>query len=212
MKNVNGKIVRRLYLNQVVMAIFGVIVITSASFLMEGNVLVILASLLSIGLYAAVVYDAMWNAGAKDAAKTLRPEDAQLDKIKTPFYIALFASAFNIIGAVAYAVLWLAVYTRSLTEGALVLISDAVHLILNYANGIYSGVASMLFLHPLAGLTGEEIAAIRAIDGAPLITELTAPWFYFLTPIPLFITCIFAYYLGASEMKLSSLFAKFDTE
>ena len=204
MKNVTGKTVRKLYLNQVVMSVFGIIVISSASMFAKGNTFMVLASLLSVGLYLFIIYDAMWNAGAKDAAVRLRAEDANLDKIKTPFYTVLFASLFNIAGAVVYALLWLIIYVRDLTEGAIVLTGDAVHLIINFANGMYQGFAAMLFPHPheILGLTNEQITEYVAIHGAPTIIEFTSPFFYFLIPVPLFVTGILAYYIGASETKL----------
>jgi len=208
MKNVSGKMVRKLYINQIVMSIFGFIVGTSATLLMEGYTLMVLASILATGVYLFIIYDAMWNAGAKDAAKRLRAEDAQLEKIKTPFFIVLFASAFNIIGAIAYAILWVIVYTRELTEGAVSLIGDAVHSIMNFTNAMYtSGFAVVLFPHPYAGLglASGEFAEHVSIYGMPSIAELTAPWFYFLIPIPLFITGILAYYIGASENKLLNI-------
>lgn len=211
MKNVTGKTVRRLYLTQLIMSVFGLIVIFSADLFMEGRLLTVLASILAIGLYSAIVYDAMWNAGAKDAAKRVRAEDVQLEKITTPFYTALYASAFNIAGAVVYAVLWTVIRADELTEGTAVLAGDAVHLIMNYANGIYIGIQDILFPHPFGGLTAEQIMDWREIYGDPLITGLTAPWFYFLVPVPLFAVSIFAYYLGASEISLSKLLAQFSS-
>ena len=202
MKNVTGRMVRKLYINQVVMAVFGVIINMSAFFLMEGYFLVVLASLLAIGMYLFIIYDAMWNAGAKDASVRLRAEDAGLDKIKTPFYIVLFASLFNIAGAVFYAGFWIIVYMRDLTEGTAVLIGDAVYVIMNFANGMYTGFDIMLFPHPHATIPLEQIAEHIAIYGEPTIIQLTPPWFYFLIPVPLFITGILAYYTGASETKL----------
>jgi len=156
-------------------------------------------------LYLFIIYDAMWNAGAKDAAKTLRAEDAQLEKIKTPFYIALFASAFNITGAVLYLILRAIIYAQDLMEGAIVLIGDAVHLIMGYVNGMYIGFETMLFPHEHTGLTTEQILEHVAQYGEPT-PMFTGPWFYFLIPIPLFITGILAYYVGASETKLLKIF------
>ena len=203
MKNVSGAIVRKLYINQVVMSVFGVIVIAAAELFM-GEPLMVLASLLAIGVYLFIIYDAMWNAGAKDAARKLRAEDAGLDKIRTPFYTVLLASLFNLGGAFIYLILRGVISAGDLTEGAIVLAGDAVHLTMNFANGMYNGFAAMLFPHPLIGLTMEEIA----VHGAPTIAELTEPWFYFLIPVPLFATGILAYYVGASETTLRRILAE----
>ena len=233
MKNVNAKIIRRLYLNQLVIAIFGVVVITASSFM--GGVLVFGASLLAMGLYLFLVYDAMWNAGAKAAARRLSAEDAQLEKIKTPALIALFASAFNLANAVIYAVAWGVIYADDAMQstananaaireairaamhanqtvqaageevtGGIVLLGDAIHLIMHYVNGMYIGIQDMLFPHPFHGLPNTIVLDLPS----PIITELTAPWFFFLIPVPLFAVGILAYYLGASETKLSTLLSK----
>ena len=207
MKNVSGKTVRRLYLNQIVISVFGVIVITAASFM--GNAVIFLASFLAVGLYLFLVYDAMWNAGAKDAAKRLSAADAQVEKVKTPFYTVLFASAVNIINAVIYAILWNVIYADDLREGGVALIGDAMHQIIGFANGMYIGFERMIFPHPHVGLTVDQSNEMFAVYGSPPITELTAPWFYFLIPAPLFIAGIGAYYIGASEMKLRDIFNKY---
>ena len=206
MKNVSGAMVRKLYINQFAMSVFGVIVISAAAFM--GEPLMILASLLAIGVYLFIIYDAMWNAGAKDAAKKLRAEDAGLDKIRTPFYTVLLASLFNLAGAFIYSVLRGVISAGGVRDGGLVLAGDAVHNIMNFANGIYNGFAAMLFPHPHYGLTGEQIAEHNAIYGVPTIAELTEPWFYFLIPVPLFAAGILAYYVGASETTLRKILAE----
>ncbi|MCL2099227.1 MAG: hypothetical protein FWH24_02170 [Oscillospiraceae bacterium] len=202
MKNVTGRTIRKLYVNQLIMSIFGIIVVTAAS--LADEALKVPASLLAAGLYLFIIYDAMWNNGAKDAAVRLRAEDAQLEKIKTPLFTALFASVFNLTGAAAYLILRTLVFARELTEGALVLAGDAVHLIMGYTNGMYLGFETTIYPHPHTGLSFEEIAdLIEQTGAAPMF--VTAPVFYFLIPIPLAAASIFAYYLGASEKKLTDL-------
>ena len=204
MKNVQGKIVRRLYLNQFVMAIFGFMVV-GATGITENVLLIVLASILAIGLYLFLIYDIMWNAGAKDVAKRLRPEDAQVEKIKTPLITLLFASALNIICAILYAISWVSISANELTEGGIVLLSDIVRNIIGFTNTIYWGIDALLFPHPLTGIPYEEMVIIEELYGLPTIVELTPPYFYFLYPLPLILIGILAYYLGSSEMKLSSI-------
>ena len=200
-KNVTAKIIRKLYINQFVISIFGVIVTTSASLYLESDGGMIIAALFAAGLYLFIIYDAMWNAGAKDAASRLRAEDAGLEKFKTPFYICLFAGLFNFIGGFIYLILKLIISARELTEGGLALAGDAFHLLMSYANGMYLGFESLLFPHPHAGLNREQIDAAIELLGSPA-PMITAPYYYFLVPVPLFITGILAYYVGASETKL----------
>ena len=205
MKNVQGKTVRRLYLNQFVMSIFGFMVV-GATAVTENLTLIILASILAIGLYLFLVYDVMWNAGAKDAAKRLRAEDAQVEKVKTPLITLLFAGVFNLIGAVAYAIFWVVIYARELAEGWIVLASNGVRLTIGLTNTIYWGIDALLFPHPLGGISYEELAGI---ENMPTIIELTPPYFYFLFPIPMIIAGMIGYYVGSSEMKLSDILKNF---
>ena len=207
MKNVQGKVVRRLYLNQFVMAIFGFMVV-GATAITNNLTLVILASILAIGLYLFLVYDVMWNAGAKDVAKRLRAEDAQVDKVKTPLITLLFAGAFNIAGAIAYAVFWVVIYAQELTEGWIVLASDGVRLTIGLTNTLYWGIDALLFPHPFTGMPYEEMIVLRELYGPPTIIELTPPYFYFLFPIPMVIAGMLGYYVGSSEMKLSDILRK----
>ena len=92
----NGGSVVKLYINQIAMSVFGLMVITAAGS-REGDLLIILASVLAIGLYLFIIYSMMWEAGAKAAAKRLKAEDAGVKKIETPFFIVLFGSTVNII-------------------------------------------------------------------------------------------------------------------
>lgn len=194
MKNVTGKAVGKLYINQIAMSIFSWMILLAAG-TSESDVLIVLASLLAIGLYLFIIYDMMWNEGAKAAAKTLRKEDAQIEKIKTPFLIVLFGSAFNIICAVLYLVLRTYIYANDLIEGYIVFFGNNIlYFFIKIANGMYSGFDTLLFPNPNVGVPVEEW-----VEVAPMLTE---PYFYFLIPIPLFIVGIYAYYLGASELKL----------
>jgi hypothetical protein len=197
MKNVTGKAIGKLYINQFAISIFSWMILLSAG-ATESNALIILASLLAIGVYLFIIYDMMWNDGAKAAAKTLRAEDAQINKIKTPFLIILFGSAFNILCAVLYLILKIYIYANELTEGYIVLFGNNIlYLLIKLANGMYSGFDAMLFPNPNIGVPVEDWIAV-----APMLTE---PYFYFLIPVPLFITGICAYYLGASELKLAKI-------
>ena len=196
MKNVTGKAIRKLYINQFVMSIFGVIVVI-ASGGAESDLLIILASALAIGLYLFIIYDMMWNEGAKAAATRLRAEDAQVQKIKTPLLIILFGSAYNILCALVYLVIRVYIYAVDLTEGYLVFFGNGILTwMIKFTNGMYMGIEILLFPNHNFGLPYEEWV---------FIPMLTAPYFYLLIPVPLFITGTFAYYFGASELKLSKL-------
>jgi hypothetical protein len=192
MKNVTGKAVSKLYINQIAMSAFSWMVLMASG---SSNILVVLASIVAIGLYLFLIYDAMWNEGAKAAAKTLRAEDAGIEKIKTPLLIALFGSAFNIVCAVLYLIFKIYITANGITEGYAVFFGNGIlSLIIKFTNGMYAGFEALLFPNPNIGLTMEE--------AVPVEPMLTAPYYYFIMLIPLYVTVVLAYYLGASEISL----------
>lgn len=186
MKNLNlsGYTVAKLYINQIAMSIFGVMVIMAAS--SQSDLLIFLASLLSIGLYLYIIYSMMWDEGAKVAAKTLRAEDSGARKILTPFLTVLFGSMFNIICAVIYAVIKIYAVAENITEGTIIFAGNMVMVIIKFTNAVYMGFDALLF----------------PVDQAVSRDMLTPPYYFFLTMIPLFAVGITAYYLGASEISI----------
>jgi len=185
----NSKAIVKLYINQIAMAVFGFMVIGAAH---QSDLLVLLASFLSVGLYLFIIYSMMWEQGAKAAAKTLRAEDAGIKKIQTPFLIVLFGSLINILGYIAYNIFQIYVNAGNLTEGAAVDAGSLLGVFMKLINSIYAGFESFLFPNPNYADAATETA---------LILYLPA-YYFFLTLIPLFATGIFAYYMGASEISI----------
>ncbi|MCL1794343.1 MAG: hypothetical protein FWG34_10785 [Oscillospiraceae bacterium] len=187
----NGKSVVKLYINQIAMAIFGIMVVFASA---QNDLLVLLASFLAVGLYLFIIYSMMWDAGAKAAAKTLRAEDSGARKIKTPFLIVLFGSLVNILCYLLYAVLKIYAIAKDITEGGVTFFGNALWIVMRMANGMYMGFEASIFSNPNIGLAaGEEPVSI---------VMFTPPYYFFLTLIPLFATGIAAYYLGASEISI----------
>ena len=179
---VNGRAVAKLYVNQIAMSVFGIMVVIGFAGAQEGNTLLVLASILAIGLYLYIIYSMMWEQGAKAAAKTLRAEDAGVKKIKTPLMIILSGSLFNIFCYVNYTVLRILVLSNNLTEGRAVSTGGLLEIIIKMTNSIYMGFEAILYT---------ENVIMR-----------TPPYYFFLTLLPLFIVGTTAYYLGASEISI----------
>ena len=178
----NGRSVFKLYINQIAMSVFGLMVI-GASGASEGDLLILLASIISVGLYLFIIYSMMWDAGAKAAAKTLRAEDAGVKKIETPFLIVLFGSTVNIILYVIYTVAKISAQAADFAEGsAAVAAGGIMEIIIKMTNSIYMGFEALLYT---------ENVIMR-----------TPPYYLFLTLLPLFAVGIGAYYLGASEISI----------
>ena len=192
---INGKYVIRLYLNQIVMSVFSLIVIGAAS--MQSNALHWLASFLAVGLYLFLIYSMMWEGGAKAAAKTLRAEDSGVKKIKTPLLIISLGSAFNIICYILYAFAKISMSVSSVTDGAAASLGRIVWQIIGLSNAIYVGFESLLFFNQYNGMTSEQIA--ETVGDIPMVTPV---YFFFLTLVPLFAVGMTAYYLGGSEISI----------
>jgi len=193
---VNSKSVMKLYINQVAMAVFGLMVIGAAAG-SESNTLVFFASLISVGLYMFIIYSMMWEAGAKVAAKTLRAEDSGVRKIYTPFMIVLFGSVFNIFCYVNYMILQIYVSVNNITDTAAksMSIGYLIERIMRMLNSAYMGFEMLIFPNPNIELheKGEEL----------INTIMYTPWYYFfLTLLPIFAVGITAYYLGGSEISI----------
>ena len=193
---INGKSIVMLYINQFVMSIFGLMVIGAAGS-QDGNLLLILASILAIGLYLFIIYSMMWEAGAKAAAKTLRAEDAGVKKIKTPLLIVLFGSLFNIICYIIYSVLKIYVLVQNITsiENKAAAWGNLIELIIKMTNAIYMGFNTLLYPNP-------NFELYTAGEKTGTVIMLTPPYYFFLTLIPLFAVGILAYYLGGSEISI----------
>ena len=175
----NGMNIVKLYINQIAMSVFGLMVIGAAS---QSELFILLASVVSVGLYLVIIYSMMWDEGAKASSVTLRAEDAGVEKIKTPFLIVLFGSLLNILGYIIYTILQIYVTLNNLTEGAAHDYGYMTEVILKITNAIYMGFESLLF-------TGNTVMR-------------TPAYYFYLTLIPLFAVGILAYYLGASEISI----------
>jgi len=178
----NGMAVVKLYINQIAMAVFGLMVVVGFAGGSNNDLFVFLASLLAVGLYLYIIYSMMWDEGARASAKTLKAEDARVKKIKTPFFIVLLGSVFNIICFIFYTGYQYYVYANNLTEGKAYELGYLTEVIIRMTNAIYMGFDALLY---------RETIVMR-----------TPAYYFFLTLIPLFAVGIFAYYLGASEISI----------
>ena len=192
---INSKSIVKLYINQIAMSVFGIMVIFASA---QSELMVLLASFLAVGLYLFIIYSMMWEAGAKAASKTLRAEDAGIKKIQTPFLIVLFGSLFNILCYVIYNILQIYVKVSRITEGGVAFFGNFLWHFMRMINAIYMGFESMIF--PNQYLANPE-AYEAAAEEVAVIMPIPA-YYYFLTLVPLFLVGIFAYYLGASEISI----------
>ena len=178
----NGMSVVKLYINQIAMSVFALMVVVGFAGGNGNSALIFFASLITVGLYLFIIYSMMWDEGARAAAVTLRAEDAGVQKIKTPLLIVFFGSLLNILGYIVYTILQIVVVLNHLTEGTAYDYGYMTEVILKITNAIYMGFEALLF-------TGNTVMR-------------TPAYYFFLTLIPLFAVGIIAYYLGASEISI----------
>ena len=92
----NSRLISKLFINQIGMTIFGTVLTVTAYMAAKGKGAFLLGvSLFAIVFYLALVYNVMWDAGARD---TIRIDTGRMEK--TPFYalrVALFASVPNLV-------------------------------------------------------------------------------------------------------------------
>jgi len=180
---INSKAIVKLYINQVAMSVFGIMVIMGLG---VNDMLIFFLSLFAVGLYLVIIYSMMWEQGAKAASKTLNAKDAGVRKIYTPFMIVLFGSVFNIVTYTTYTVLKIYVYANNIPlvaeDSSAVSFGGLMEIVIKMTNAIYMGFESLLF---------RENVIMR-----------TPPYYFFLTLIPLFAVGIVAYYLGGSEISI----------
>ena len=83
----------KLLLNQIVMSVFGYVTVMATT---ASVPLTIVCAVLGIGLYVFLIYNMMWEIGAKDR---IRADAGRYEyKAKKPFLMALVAGALNFTG------------------------------------------------------------------------------------------------------------------
>lgn len=195
----NGKVIKRLYVNQFVMAIFSVMVLFASA---QSDTLLLLASLLSIAIYMFLTYNLMWEAGAKVASKHMTVNVSN-DNIKEAFMLVLKGSIINFIGAAAYLASKIYLITQNITtnsdDNIGVFIGNIVWTVIRFINAMYWGIEVLLFPNPNTGLPVGE----ATVEFAPL---LTPPYYFFIIMLPMIITGVCAYMLGVSEYSILEKF------
>ena len=90
----NSRLISKLFINQIGMTIFGTVLTVAAYMAAKGKGAFLLGvSLFAIAFYLSLVYNVMWDAGARD---TIRIDTGRMEK--TPFYalrVASFAAIPN---------------------------------------------------------------------------------------------------------------------
>ena len=197
--SINNKTIKRLYVNQFVMAIFSIMVLfASAPKEADGDTTLLwMASFLSIAIYMFLTYNLMWETGARKAMKSMS-KPPQSETLREALTLIFTGSLLNIIGAIAYLIAKIYVTAANITTNATdnigVFVGNIVWTVIRFIHAMYWGIESLLFPNPNVGLPVEE-----AVEFAPL---LTPPYYFFLTLLPVIIVGTCAYMLGSAEFSI----------
>ncbi len=173
----NSRLISRLFVNQVGMTIFGLILTMAVMRASENNGLLIMAvSIFSIIFYLCLIYNVMWEEGARNI---IRINAGHRDYIRAfPVKVALLASVPNLVLAALLFVSYLLGYSA----GAALFrtIYGVLHIILGAFEAMFVGLFSVIL---------ERFSDLS-------VRYLMACVLYFLSSLPMILTSLLAYTLG----------------
>ena len=184
-------IILRLFIYQIGMTFFGV-VLSFATAGIESFPLFLLSSIFSILFYIALVYNMMWEEGAKDI---IRIDAGRAPKIRGyAARVSLAASIPNF--ALAFLMLLGFFFGYVLRIEWMKLLYGIMHMIIGFFEGMYLGLFKSVddvVIQAMAGAT--ESARDLASYGVSTLL-------YILSSFPIVLTSIFAYHLGMKNIRL----------
>lgn len=179
----NSRLVSQLFINQIGMTIFGAVLTVAVNMAVKGKSVFLLAvSLFSVIFYLSLIYNVMWEAGARDIIRT---ESGRMEK--TPFYalrVSLLASVPNFFLAFLTLVGFVLGYAFHLPFGQLLY-------------GIMR-IVTPLFEAMYAGLFG----AILGTISEPVTEYLVSTLLYVFSSLPMILVSIGSYELGKRNIYL----------
>lgn len=176
-------LITKLFVNQIGMTIFGMILTMAVMMAAEDNQTVLaLVSAFSILFYLCLIYNVMWEAGARNIIriKAGRMPNDRAFALKAAF----FASVPNLVLAVLIAVSYLLAYPLGIT--AFVGVQDAIHMILAIFEAMYLGLFNVVLSLFPAGATKDLWVVIL----------------YLLSSLPMILVSMGAYALGTRNVYL----------
>lgn len=180
----NLRLISQLFINQIGMTIFGIVLTMAVNMAAKGESVFLLGvSLFAALFYLALIYNVMWDAGARNI---IRIENGRLEK--TPFFAlkaSFFASVPNLFLAFLMLLGFLLGYVFEVPFGAL--LYGIVHIIAALFEAMYVGCFNVIL--------------DRFSDNA--VTEyLVATLLYIFSSLPMILVSIGAYELGTRNIYL----------
>ena len=179
----HSHLISRLFINQIGMTIFGMI-LTMAVMRAAGDnsTIVTLVSVFSILFYLCLIYNVMWEEGARNI---IRLNAGRMQKISAfPLKAALMASVPNLVLAALFAISYLLAYPIGVEffKG----VQDALHMMLGLLQAMYLGLFNVV----LSSFPDEAAK------------DLMATVLYIFSSLPMILVSIGAYTLGTRNIYL----------
>lgn len=179
----NSKLISRLFVNQIGMTVFGLVLTLAVMRAADNNTaLTVAVSVFSILFYLFLIYTVMWEKGARDAVRFGSGKEE-----KKPFFAfraALAASIPNLVLAFLLFVFYLLGTVAGLPIGQT--LYTVMHIILGLFEAMYVGLFS-------------AILGLATTDGGKY---LLACVLYFLSSLPMILVSVGAYTLGTHNVYL----------
>lgn len=168
----NASVMIRLFITHIGMAVFGLVIFGATN--MMGDSTMLITSILSVIFYAVLVYNTMWEYGAKDkpAIDAGRLQNGNMHG----FWVSLAAEALFILIAI---LAFLGAYTEALGS-----VSAVCYTVLVMAHSCFTGIA--MFIRKTMEIVPEVLVAPVYISGSLVISLAAA----------------FGYSMGAKEQHL----------
>lgn len=179
----NSRLISRIFVNQIGMTIFGVILTTAVMRATNNNhSITLLVSLFATLLYLALIYNVMWEEGARNI---IRIEAGRMEASPLfPVKAALFASIPNLVLALLLGISCLLMYPLGVEffRG----IYGALHIILALFEAMYLGLFKVI---------------LDAFP-EPAVQDAMSCLLYFLSSLPMILVAWGAYALGSRNIYI----------
>jgi len=168
----------RLFLNQIVMSVFGTVLCLST---MSNQTLLIASGLLGIGMLLFIDYNYIWEIGAKDKIRIdggrMKPMPA------TGLFIAICGNIPNFLLTIA---MGMGAIINTAAGQSVAMVCNPI---LRLLNGMYLGIIVTFdkLIYP---------------DGSLLINTW---WWFFIITVPVIVTGFLAYFLGSKGIRISAI-------
>lgn len=180
----NLRLVSQLFINQIGMTIFGIVLTMAVNMAAKGKAPFLLGvSLFAVCFYLALIYNVMWDAGAKNI---IRIETGRQEK--TPFFalrVSFLASVPNLFLALLMLIGFLLGYVWDFPFG--VLLYGIVHILVGLFESMYAGCFSVI---------------LDAFADNAVTQYLVATLLYIFSSLPMILVSVAAYELGTRNIYL----------